>query len=434
MKKYFILLLLSYISVVSTAQKLVKVGDGYSSTSVNTTIFRNNSIVTHKGNQYISFYDAEGWLTIGKRKLGSQNWTLSRSQYRGKVSDAHNIISMMADGEGYLHVAFDHHGNRLNYCRSVAPESIQLAQKESMIAKDEEDVTYPEFYRLPSGDLLFAYRSGASGRGNLVLNRYSLNEHKWSRVQDILIDGENQRNAYWQMYVDKSGIIHLSWVWRETWMVETNHDMCYACSKDGGESWERSDGTKYQLPINAANAEYAWRIPQNHELINQTSMSADAQGNPYIATYWRDGNDSIPQFRMIWNEKGKWHCDIVGNRTTPFSLKGGGTKMIPISRPRMVVDGNRAFYIFRDMERGSKASLAYKNDIHNGSEQWTVIDLTDFSLNAWEPSYDSELWKKNKKLHIYIQQTNQGDGEKSVESAPTAVYVLEIDNLKRIIK
>ena len=434
MKKYFILLLLSYISVVSTAQKLVKVGDGYSSTSVNTTIFRNNSIVTHKGNQYISFYDAEGWLTIGKRKLGSQNWTLSRSQYRGKVSDAHNVISMMADGEGYLHIAFDHHGNRLNYCRSVAPESIQLAQKESMIAKDEEDVTYPEFYRLPSGDLLFAYRSGASGRGNLVLNRYNLKEHKWSRVQDILIDGENQRNAYWQMYVDKSGIIHLSWVWRETWMVETNHDMCYARSKDGGESWERSDGTKYQLPINAANAEYAWRIPQNHELINQTSMSADAQGNPYIATYWRDGNDSIPQFRMIWNEKGKWHCDKVGNRTTPFSLKGGGTKMIPISRPRMVVDGNRAFYIFRDMERGSKASLAYKNDIHNSSEQWTVIDLTDFSLNAWEPSYDSELWKKNKKLHIYIQQTNQGDGEKSVESVPTAVYVLEIDNLKRIIK
>ena len=79
MKKYFILLLLSYISVVSTAQKLVKVGDGYSSTSVNTTIFRNNSIVTHKGNQYISFYDAEGWLTIGKRKLGSQNWTDRKS-------------------------------------------------------------------------------------------------------------------------------------------------------------------------------------------------------------------------------------------------------------------------------------------------------------------------------------------------------------------
>ena len=47
-------------------------------------------------------------------------------------------------------------------------------------------------------------------------------------VHDILIDGEGERNAYWQMYVDKAGVIYLSWVWRETQLVETNHDLCYA--------------------------------------------------------------------------------------------------------------------------------------------------------------------------------------------------------------
>lgn len=29
-----------------------------------------------------------------------------------------------------------------------------------MTGKDEDDVTYPEFYRMPDGDLLFVYRSG----------------------------------------------------------------------------------------------------------------------------------------------------------------------------------------------------------------------------------------------------------------------------------
>ena len=434
MKRILIISFILLLSVYAVAQQLVKVGDGYSCTSVNTTIFRNNSIVTHNNHQYISYYDAQGWLTIGKRKVGSQKWEIARSQYKGNVRDAHNVISMMIDGKGYIHISFDHHGNKLNYCRSVKPESLILGDKETMIGDNENDVTYPEFYKLPCGDLLFAYRSGASGRGNLVLNRYILKEKRWVRVQDVLIDGENKRNAYWQLYVDKSGIIHLSWVWRETWMVETNHDMCYARSKDGGKSWEKSDGSKYQLPINAANAEYAWHIPQNHELINQTSMSADSKGNPYIATYWRDSNDSIPQFRMIWNENGKWHCDIVGKRVTPFSLKGGGTKMIPISRPRMVVDGNRVFYIFRDAERGSKASLAYKKDIHSKEEEWKVIDITDFSLNAWEPSYDSELWKKSRKLHIFIQETKQGDGERTIESDPTDVYVLELNSLKTIIE
>ena len=56
-----------------------------------------------------------------------------------------------------------------------------------MTGVDENDVTYPEFYRLADGDMLFAYRSGASGRGNLVLNRYSTVDRRWSRVQDILM-------------------------------------------------------------------------------------------------------------------------------------------------------------------------------------------------------------------------------------------------------
>ena len=94
-----------------------------------------------------------------------------------------------------------------------------------MTGVDEGDVTYPEFYPLTDGDLLFVYRSGSSGRGNLVMNRYSLKDHKWARVQDVLIDGEDKRNAYWQLYVDEKGTIHLSWVWRETWQVETNHDL-----------------------------------------------------------------------------------------------------------------------------------------------------------------------------------------------------------------
>lgn len=430
MRNTITLLILLSLNISAFAQKLIKAGDGYSSTSVNTTIFRNNSIVTDKKTQYISYYDVDGWLVIGKRKLGSKEWTISKSQYKGKVSDAHNVISMMIDGDGYLHISFDHHGNKLNYCRSIAPGSLTLGEKESMTGVDEEDVTYPEFYRLPCGDLLFAYRSGVSGRGNLVLNRYRLKEKKWDRVQDILIDGENQRNAYWQIYVDKSGIIHLSWVWRETWLVETNHDMCYACSKDGGKTWQKSDGTLYNLPITADNAEYAWNIPQNHELINQTSMSADSDGNPYIATYWRDSNDSIPQYRIIWNKDGKWKSTKVMERQTPFTLKGGGTKMIPISRPRMVVDGNKVYYLFRDEERGSKASLAYKKNLHDMSEMWKIIDLTQFSLNAWEPSYDSELWKNNKKLNIFIQQTKQGDGEKTIDSQPTDVYVLEFNKIK----
>lgn len=86
---------------------------------------------------------------------------------------------------------------------------------------------------MAQAQLLFAYRSGASGCGNLVLKRYDVAQRRWTSVQPSLIDGEGARNAYWQLFVDALGIIHLSWVWRESWLVETNHDLCYARSADG---------------------------------------------------------------------------------------------------------------------------------------------------------------------------------------------------------
>jgi hypothetical protein len=411
------------------AQMLSPVGFGWSRNSVNTTVFRNNSLTTHGDTQYIAYYDAEGYLTLGKRAINTQDWTVERTQYKGNCADAHNVISIGVDGKGYLHVSFDHHNNPLRYCRAVAPGSLELGEMMPMTGVDERDVTYPEFYNLEGGDLLFAYRSGGSGRGNLVMNRYDVETGKWSRVQDVLIDGERKRNAYWQLYVDAKGTIHVSWVWRETPDVATNHDLCYARSTDGGRTWTKSTGEAYTLPITMANAEIACSIPQRSELINQTSMTADAKGLPYIAIYWRDANSQVPQYRLVWHDGKGWKQNQVSDRKTPFSLSGGGTKCIPIARPRLAireVDGRKeAYYIFRDVERGSRVSMAYTTDL--GNTPWQTKDLTDFSVEAWEPSHDTELWKHHNRLDIYVQCAYQGDGEQSVQVDARPVYVLTVE-------
>lgn len=435
---FLFLLAIAAVSNFSAAQKststkiaqhqLVSVANGYSQNSVNAAIFRQNSIVTHNKTQFIAFYDDEGYMVLGKRRLNSQKWELQRTQYKGRVWDAHNIISIMVDGDGFLHVAFDHHGHPLNYARSIAPESLTLGDKLPMIGTHENNVTYPEFYRLADGNLIFVYRAGRSGGGDMVMNRYDRKTRQWERVQTVLLDGERQRNAYWQLYVDRLGTIHLSWVWRETANVASNHDLCYARSKDGGISWEKSTGEPYSGVINAANAEYVAFIPQNSELINQTSMTADRHGNPYIASYWRSQDSNVPQYRLVWFDGKTWKQQQVSNRTTPFSLSGVGTKRIPIARPRVVVNHKgkkvEVLYIFRDEERGSKVSMAYSSDLNAGD--WKYTDLTDFSVGSWEPSHDSELWKNRKKLHLYVQLVEQGDGETTVQMAPQPVYVLEV--------
>jgi hypothetical protein len=407
--------------------KLVKVDSGWANNSVNTAIFRKNSLVTFQNWQYISFYNSEGYVVLGKRKLNEDKWQLKPTQFKGNVSDAHNVISIMVDGDGYLHMSWDHHNNALHYVRSKEPGSFELTSEMPMTGNLENKVSYPEFYRMRNGNLLFFYRDGGSGNGSLVVNQYDCKIKAWKQLHSNLIDGEGKRNAYWQACIDTKGTIHLSWVWRETPNVASNHDLAYACSKDGGLTWQKSNGEIYQLPINANNAEYAFRIPQNSELINQTSMVADAEGSPYIATFWREEDSKIPQYHLVYKTKAGWKKEAIGFRKTGFSLNGTGTKRIPVARPQVVAwktgKNLSAALIFRDEERGSKVSVAVNKNI--GEEKWKIVDLTQTSVGSWEPVYDTELWKEKGLLHLFVQNVEQADGEVQIKMAPQMIEVLE---------
>jgi hypothetical protein len=449
----FCLGLVSFYSIGITQEirkvREITVGDGWANNSVNTVVFRKNALCSYQDTQYISYYNKNGFVVLGKRTIPSAKWDLYTTTLRGNVSDAHNSISMMVDGDGFLHLSWDQHNSELRYCRSVEPGSLEMTGEMEMTGENESRVTYPEFYSLPGGDLLFLYRNGESGQGNLVVNRYDVKEMKWTQLHSNLIDGEKKRNAYWQACVDKKGTIHLSWVWRETPDVSSNHDLCYARSKDGGVTWENSNGEIYSLPINAANAEYACRIPGQSELINQTSMSADEDGQPVIASYWREaeevkaegeGKDGgkqevkvrvkvVPQYHIVYKNNGKWVVDDLGFRRLGFSLSGRGTKRIPIARPQVIAwkknDKKFIAVIFRDEERGSRISIAVKK---LGGD-WKIEDLSKSSVGSWEPLYDTELWMLKKQLHLFVQYSEQQDAEGMLAIAPTEVKVIEVKKL-----
>ena len=84
MLKRFVILSFAIVGALGAAAvtpRLVKAADnGWGSTSVNTTVFRNNSLVTHDGVQYISYYDADGYLTLGSRDVDADRWNIHRTQ------------------------------------------------------------------------------------------------------------------------------------------------------------------------------------------------------------------------------------------------------------------------------------------------------------------------------------------------------------------
>ena len=402
-----------------------ELGLGWARSSVNAVIFRTASLASHARTQYAAYYDDSAHVVLASRRIGSARWTVARTPYTNDVADAHNAIAIAVDGSGVLHVAWAEHNKGLHYARAARAGSLVLGPPEAMTGRREARVTYPQFYTLRGGDLLFVYRDGQSGRGDVLLDRYDVRQHRWRVVQHPLIAGEGQRNAYVNLLaIDARGGWHLSWCWRESPDVASNHDVLYAFSPDEGRSWRKSSGAAYTLPITAASAEVAWAVPQGSELINQTSAAVDRSGRPLIATYWRDAGSEVPQLRLVWHDGTHWRASRVGERTLAFRLSGGGTKRIPLSRPQVLVArSGEILVVYRDEERGGGISVA--RSIDEARERWTTTALWPTSVGQWEPTYDLDQWRRERRLSLFVQRVGQGDGESLEDVAPQRVMVLD---------
>lgn len=415
----------------NTLSKLTK---GYAENSVNATSFRKNAITTgYFGNekyQYAAYYNADGQAVLARR-INEGEWAFFDTGLRASVRDAHNVISVAIDGKGFVHLAWSDHAGAMTYARTDAPHSVRFV-KRTMLGELEDSVTYPEFYNLRNGDLLFLYRDGSSGNGNLVLNRFSVKEEKWTRLQNNLISGEDRLSPYWQAVVDSKDRLHISWVWRETPDVKTNFNMNYAVSSDGSfTEFRKSTGEKYSLPITESTCEVIREIPQGSALINQTSMNVDDEDKPFIASYWRE--EGAVQYHLLRFDGKNWKCENTNLRKTDFELSSVGTKKIPIARPQILVDGagkdTKVILLLRDEERGSKVSAAVF-DYDSTAARFKLreySDLTDFGVGVWEPDFDMNLWKKEKRINVLVQNCfySPDTATNSVIRAED-VYVLEL--------
>lgn len=289
----------------------------------------------------------------------------------------------------------------------------------------EERVTYPQFVGSPDGRFYFFYRDGASGNGDLCVNLYDAASDRWRPLQHSLISGEGKANPYWwRPGIGLDGSLHLAWCWRRSGDASTNRDVCYAVSRDGGETWARTDGSRYALPITADQAEIADPVEEGQNLINQCSSSVDHQGRPHLAHYRNDDN-GIPQIYHVCFDGKAWQAHAVTQRTEPFSLSGGGTLRLPLSRPDVVVDGGgTAYVVYRDETAGGRVRLSWAPG--PAYARWRHRDLTDFSVGMWEPSYDPIAWREQGRLDLWVHACDQGNHETTTGLAAQQAWVVSL--------
>ena len=301
-------------------------------------------------------------------------------------------------------MAWSHHSGVLMYAKSVSPDSMEM-NEEQMIGSLEDRVTYPEFYVQLAGDMLFLYRNGSSGNGNIVLNKYSVSSGSWQRVQDNLISGEGRISPYWQACVDSEGRLHISWVWRETGNVATNYNMSYAVSTDAsGSTFVNSLGDAQILPITESTAEVICEIPKDTSLINQTSMTVDDENQPYIISYWRV--NGVVQYNIIRFTGTQWIIYNTDIRNTDFDLSGIGTRQLPCGRPQILVNGS-----------GDEAAIEIITE--------KMIDITGSSTGEWEPNYDIALWNQSRQLQIFLQKEYYNVDGGQIQNNTENIYVID---------
>lgn len=283
------------------------------------------SLLTDGNDQFVAFYDAERKMTVGQRTLDSKEWRFLRLPEQVGW-DSHNYITMALDSTGRIHLSGNMHCVPLIYFRTREPHDCSTFERmPAMVGHEEGRVTYPQFFDGPDGSLVFTYRDGQSGSGNQIYNTYDTSTQTWKRLLDSpLTDGKGLMNAYFHgPMVGPDGFYHLCWVWRDTPDCASNHDLCYARSKDLVH-WEKSNGEALALPITLETAEIIDPVPAGGGIINgNNTIGFDSQKRPVLSYHKYDeaGKTQVYTARL---EDGHWIIRQISDWDYRWAFSGGG--------------------------------------------------------------------------------------------------------------
>ena len=391
---------------------------GYTPNSVSC---QGSAMGTHRGWQYVTWWDGARRLCVARRKLPHAAWeTIRFEDYRHRATDTHNTAELgICAKDGTIHLAFDHHCHPLHYRVSAKGAATSPAEVKwtaglfgsvtSRLNKDGKrlgSVTYPKFRMTPAGNLLLLWRTGSSGNGDWLLAEYDGASGRWTVFGVVLsrhgsYRGSGARCAYPNgLDFDANGRLHMSWCWRETGNPRTNHDVCYAYSDDGGRTWFDSTGRRAgkagTKPIRVDTPGIAvWKVDPGNGLINSCGQAIDGKGRMHIVVRQGMSGFENPRLRKktrnhlcyvhYWRDlSGTWHQAPID----PNTAMG--------ARPEIRSERNDTLYLVSDPVHVAAAAAA------SGWKDWRVV-YTHPTAFLGEPVIDYSRWKKEQILSVFGQ-------------------------------
>lgn len=296
---------------------------------------------------YAAYYHGNSrQLTISMRNPATGLWK-QKTLTDGNATvgwDSHNFITMTFDAQGLLHVSGNMHGNVLRYWRSDVPGEIDSVKPvASMVGTLETQVTYPVFIKGTGGDLIYMYRSGASGSGDQIINKWNPGNKTWTRLlSTALFSGSSTsgtRSTYFgsptggPVFGPEGIFYHLFWFWRATPDAATTHRVSYMRSTDL-TNWKTPTSVAVTLPVSFDNnpGVIVDNVPQFAGLINRGEIGFDSQKRPII-TYHKFDSTVAGGYTQCYNarlENGAWVIYKTTSWPYRWNFGGGGSLVIQI--------------------------------------------------------------------------------------------------------
>ncbi|MDF7823485.1 BNR repeat-containing protein [Pontiellaceae bacterium B12227] len=415
-RQYFLVLLATLLTLVparlSAQISITKIGESLignsaqtqnATTPLNLRPHQDDAIVSFNGYQYCVYYStigantAQRYVTVGRRALPSGAWeTIMLTDYTQTKNDSHNVICIgICEGDGTIHLAFDHHNEDLNYRISIQglatnPQVHSWVASKFNAVQDNlpgldmgrtTGLTYPRFFPKPNGDLQFVRRKGSAIAGKSMLYTYSQTTHQWTS-HGVYIDGTlvlyhnnagelTKLNGYLHgIGYDDAGRLHASWVWRTT--DGKNFNFMYAYSDNSGTTWHNNAGqqagTVNSDPMTLSNSppvkvlDYA-----EGSLYNQTGQTVDSVGRVHVVQ--RKGSNFLHIYR---DTSGNW----VHNETS-----------IPSARNKITTDQHNNVYLI------TSSAKIYAATPGNGFTDWALAYDGDAGNFAGDAIFDESRMK-----------------------------------------
>lgn len=266
-----------------------------------------NKIVTIGTKTHVAWLDSQnGQFLVRIRTLNRNTGKWSPIYTVGQAYDNHGGPSLTCDSSGFLHIVYYPHHHPFRYRRSVRPNDTSEWTDEVQFG---ESCTYSSLICLPDDSLMLTCRE--STKRQWLLNLYEKPANgNWGGPRTMLHGNAPSGYTRWQaaLAMGSDGkTIHTSFMLYEKELKSIGYAVGYLCSRDGGQTWERSDGKKVTLPatpatIDIVDGSATATGPMNFRPGN---VAVDCNGIPWLI-YSRLDREPFETWIARQTASGKW--------------------------------------------------------------------------------------------------------------------------------